>query len=528
MTTSLATPPKLQFFDLNGAPLSGGKLYTYVAGTTTPQVTYTDYVGGTANTNPVILDSRGEASVWLNTPLYKMALYSATDVLIWTVDNIGGFATLAQLAASGGSNLVGFLQAGTGAVATTVQTKLRESVSVKDFGAVGNGVADDTAAIQAAINTGYSLTFPAGIYLCANLTQSTSFQCFYANGLATLKKNANGPILTSSGSDVEFSGIKFSGESATPSFTGHNLVSSGNNLRLLNCGSRWAYARAVLATGSHVQIIGTCDIYQTTDATATGFDIELGVSGTATLYHSITNIYTSQSTGGIKSTDIGSLNVTGCQFGKLTIASGTSPAGVNGGNYTGNRILGDVTVSLSSSTFASNAFSAITLTLAAGTSNHALDGSNVFAVGATISDLSSNSFVVNIRDATTTAYTPAWTASVTDPAIGNGSLTGYYLKIGKLVTCQIRLAPGSTTTFGSGSWRFSLPFMPNSIHMTGSGTAFNSGVTFYVALPQNLTDGTARMQVYGDNVNAAFDANRPHVWKNGDELRMTLTYYATT
>ena len=167
--TALATPPKLQFLDSNGAPLVGGKLYTYAAGTTTPQVTYTDFGGGTPNANPVILDSRGEASVWLGTALYKMALYSSTNVLIWTVDNIGGFATLAQLAASGGSNLIGFLQAGTGAVATTVQAKLRESVSVKDFGAVGDGVTDDTVAIQAAINSFPSgqgtIFFPKGIYL---------------------------------------------------------------------------------------------------------------------------------------------------------------------------------------------------------------------------------------------------------------------------------------------------------------------------------------------------------------------------
>lgn len=168
--TALATPPKLQFLDANGAPLVGGKLYTYVAGTTTPQASYTDYGGGTANANPVILDSRGEASVWLNTALYKMALYSATDVLIWTVDNIGGFATLAQLAASGGSNLIGFIQSGTGAVATTVQTKLRESVSVKDFGAVGDGVTDDTAAIQAAVNAAEAnrnneIVFPVGNYV---------------------------------------------------------------------------------------------------------------------------------------------------------------------------------------------------------------------------------------------------------------------------------------------------------------------------------------------------------------------------
>ena len=102
--TALATPPKLQFLDANGAPLVGGKLYTYAAGTTTPQVTYTDFGGGTANANPVILDSRGEASVRLGTALYKMALYSATNVLIWTVDNING-STFAVNATGTGSQV---------------------------------------------------------------------------------------------------------------------------------------------------------------------------------------------------------------------------------------------------------------------------------------------------------------------------------------------------------------------------------------------------------------------------------------
>ena len=94
-TTSLAPTPKLQFFDANGAPLVGGKLYTYAAGSTTPLASYTDSTGNTANTNPVILDSRGEANVWLSGAIYKFALYDSTNVLIWTVDNIS----------SNGSNL---------------------------------------------------------------------------------------------------------------------------------------------------------------------------------------------------------------------------------------------------------------------------------------------------------------------------------------------------------------------------------------------------------------------------------------
>ena len=86
--TSLSPTPKLQFFDANGAPLAGGLLYTYEAGSTTPLASYTDSTGVSANTNPIVLDSRGEANVWLGTESYKLALYTSTNVLIWTVDNI--------------------------------------------------------------------------------------------------------------------------------------------------------------------------------------------------------------------------------------------------------------------------------------------------------------------------------------------------------------------------------------------------------------------------------------------------------
>jgi hypothetical protein len=174
MTTTLSPPPKLQFFGIDGLPLVGGKLYTYAAGTTTPLVTYTDSTGLTVNTNPIILDTRGETNVWLSNVAYKFVLKTSTDTLIWTVDNISTLQGLieayqAALAAPTGSSLIGFIQAGAGAVATTVQARLRQSVSVKDFGAVGNGIANDDVAVQKAIDYMYAnnictLYFPDGTY----------------------------------------------------------------------------------------------------------------------------------------------------------------------------------------------------------------------------------------------------------------------------------------------------------------------------------------------------------------------------
>lgn len=86
---SLTPLPKMQLFDSSGVPLNGGKLYTYVAGTSTPKATYTDSSGNTANTNPVILDSAGRANIWLEGN-YKMILADSSDSVIWTVDNVSG------------------------------------------------------------------------------------------------------------------------------------------------------------------------------------------------------------------------------------------------------------------------------------------------------------------------------------------------------------------------------------------------------------------------------------------------------
>jgi hypothetical protein len=153
-----------QFFDNNGVPLSGGKLYTYAAGTTTPVATYTSRTGIIPNTNPIILDSAGRTpeQIWSTEGiLYKYVVQTSAGVLIRTWDNIGGSVVASDFAQdlastsdnAKGDALVGFKQSNsagfiTGAAARTVNAKLQETISAADFGAVGDGATNDTTAFS--------------------------------------------------------------------------------------------------------------------------------------------------------------------------------------------------------------------------------------------------------------------------------------------------------------------------------------------------------------------------------------------
>ena len=120
-----------QFFDNNGVPLAGGLLYTYASGTTTPQTTYTTSAGTVAHPNPIVLNSAGRSAneIWLTEGVeYKFVLKTAVAVQIGSYDNISGANDLSSFSTPSGSSLIGFLQAGTGAVASTVQAKLRQTV----------------------------------------------------------------------------------------------------------------------------------------------------------------------------------------------------------------------------------------------------------------------------------------------------------------------------------------------------------------------------------------------------------------
>ena len=187
-----------QFFDSNGIILSGGKIYTYAAGTTTPQATYTSASGATPHANPIVLDSAGRVpggEIWLTDGLgYKFVIETSTAILLGTYDNLVGINTpqvaasvtltpsgyttatnvqtaFDNLGSSAGTSKVGFIAASGSAISRTAQDKLRETVSIADFGGVGDGSTNNDAAFAAA--RAYlaaqticpTLVFPAGVYV---------------------------------------------------------------------------------------------------------------------------------------------------------------------------------------------------------------------------------------------------------------------------------------------------------------------------------------------------------------------------
>ena len=96
-----------QFFDNNGVPLAGGLIYTYAAGTTTPQATYTTSAGTIAHANPIVLDSAGRVpggQIWLLLASYKFVLQTSAAVLVATYDNItsgGGVPAISNFTGDG-------------------------------------------------------------------------------------------------------------------------------------------------------------------------------------------------------------------------------------------------------------------------------------------------------------------------------------------------------------------------------------------------------------------------------------------
>ena len=197
---------------------------------------------------------------------------------------------------------------------------------------------------------------------------------------------------------------------------------------------------------------------------------------------------------------------------------------VTGGSFLGNRITGDVSVGISSALFSSNLVGGSTVTFVVGTSGHSFDDSNAVSNSTTITDNSNNSNIIDTRQIPLTAYTPTWTGSVSNPTLP-ATLDGYYTKRGRVVTVALRLICDGSTTYGSGTYYFSLPFIPStSVKFLGTALILDASVNYRIGAVETLLDGTARCQITADSDTGQVGSTRPMTWDTGDTLAFSLTY----
>ena len=235
-----------QFFDNNGNPLAGGLIYTYAAGTTTPAATYTTYTGGTANANPIVLDSAGRtpAQIWLTSgSSYKFVLQTSLGVTIKTDDNI--FASF-ELAKEIGI-AVGL---GAGSVATNIavgDTALDSNTTGANNTAVGyNALTSNTDGIQNVAvgsqaldaNTGGDYNVAVGY---DSLSAATTANYNTAIGYRALNvNNSTGNVAVGASALLFSTGANnvAIGYDAANSYTGSDVVAIGSNaLSSLTSGS---------------------------------------------------------------------------------------------------------------------------------------------------------------------------------------------------------------------------------------------------------------------------------------------------
>jgi hypothetical protein len=284
MTAILLAEGKQSYTNAAGAPLVGGKLYTYLATTNTPALTWVDAGQVATNPNPIILDARGECSVFW-TGAYKIILHDANDNLIWSQDNcvaadLSIYLTLAAAAASAGADLIGTVADGTVQDAITNSPKFSQSVTYpadsgyatlgrfpmatsEPWGVTVDDGADNTSALQAAITANYggALFLPDGVItVFGEITITQPIRIIgLGTTITTTSATANifkcTALATNPGIEIE--GILFN-TSATRT-NGNYIKSDGaNGTKIRHC--RFDYAWIGVSDGG-----AACEGFEVTD-----------------------------------------------------------------------------------------------------------------------------------------------------------------------------------------------------------------------------------------------------------------------
>jgi len=285
----LSPTAKMAFTTAAGTPLVGGMLYTYIAGTTTPQTTYTDSSATVANTNPIVLDSRGEADLWLGGALYKFILKDADNALIWSVDNISAPTSAVSPVLSGNvvidsdtsSPALKITQTGSGLVLQVQDSTDPDATPfvINSIGRVGIGTSAPASALEIAapgVFTGAWAYMPAG-------TVSLFVQTAAPVGWTKSTTNDNKALRVVSGAASTGGSVSF-----TTAFTSQALSGTVGATALTEANLPTHYHTVVSRTKSSAQIAAGASSYVmldgTTDYGGVGTVLTNGGTGSGTTH----------------------------------------------------------------------------------------------------------------------------------------------------------------------------------------------------------------------------------------------------
>ncbi len=124
-----------------------------------------------------------------------------------------------------------------------------------------------------------------------------------------------------------------------------------------------------------------------------------------------------------------------------------------------------------------------------------------------------------------TPYTPTWTATGTAPAIGTGTVTGQYIKAGNLCHCTLLWQADGSTTFGTGSYKWSLPVAATQAAM-GACRGYDSSPATVLMGFAAINAGSGTVEVYSATASAPalWAQTAPITWASGDYLHLSVTY----
>jgi hypothetical protein len=393
--------------------------------------------------------------------------------------------------------------------------------SVKTYGAVGDGVTDDTAAFNNALASSTAIYIPPGTYKITSTLAVPNNTMLYGAGRGSTKllHAFNGDMMTL-GNYSGLSGLWLDGQGGT--YTGQGVVinngvgrQSITNCRITDFNAACLYFYAQGGTQCSVfDLIAS----QTNGATGTG-NYAIVIQDTGSVESgAYPRKFSHIETNGFCSFSFGSSNNT----------------------YVTNSFLADLFYSLNSrATLISNCRLANQLALTIQGNNHTIiscaitpqitiqtTSDNIALQGNSYNNLpiidnSNNSR--NLLDSWRLAYTPALTSGGTAPSLGNGTISASYYRNGATTTVVGQLTIGSTTTLGTGGLKVSLPHaMKNDIDFAGGIVYMNRGGTIYQGFIQ-IPTGTAVADLLRDT-SGSVTATSPGTFASGDFIRWSFTY----